>query len=131
LAMGWLKRVRVGLANAARASELAQEVQTCQAEVVGLTRSVDALGEALVDQQRRNDQMLTEWATTLDKIGRWASRQSARERKDTNTKLEALGQDPKPNGAPTDVRSMTKQELRARVAQMRMGGTGVPSHDGQ
>jgi len=129
--MGWLKRVRAGLAAAEKASELAQDVQTIHRAWEEVAGSVADLREALGDQQRRNDQMCTEWATTLDKISRWASRQSARERKDTNTKLDILGQEPKANGAPVDVRALTKQELRARVAQMRMGGTGVVSHDGE
>ncbi len=128
--MGWLKRVRAGLAAAEKASELAQEVQTCQSIVVDLSDSVATLTEALVDQQRRNDQMCTEWATTLDKIGRWASRQSARERKDTNAKLEALSQDePKP-GPSTDPSTMTKPQLRALAARMRMG-TNVSGNGGQ
>ena len=126
--MGWLKRVRSGLAAAEKASELAEEVQTCQTRMLDLVDHVASLEGALVDQQRRNDQMLTEWATTLDKIGRWASRQSARERKDTNTKLDTLGADPKGPGAPADPRSMTKQQLRALAARMRMGGIGVSSN---
>ena len=129
--MGWLKRVRAGLAAAEKASELAQEVQTGQQRLLDLVDHVATLEEALVDQQRRNDQIVVEWATTLDKIGRWASRQSARERKDTNTKLDALGQDPKGNGAPVDPRSMTKPQLRALAARMRLGGAGVVSDDGQ
>jgi len=72
--------------------------------------------------------MLTEWATTLDKIGRWASRQSARERKATNTTLDALSAEPKiPIGAPA-VSTMTKPELRALAARMRMGGASVASN---
>ncbi len=126
--MGWLKRVRAGLAAAQKASELAQEVQTCQQRVLDLVDHVAALDEALVAQQRRNDQMLTEWATTLDKIGRWASRQSARERKATNEKLDALGEEPRGSRAVPDVRTMTKPELRARAAQLRRGGAGVSSN---
>ena len=126
--MGWLKRVRVGLAAAEKASELTQEVQTCQERQVDLAADVLAIGEALEAQHRQNDQMLTEWATTLDKIGRWASRQSARERKDTNKKLDELGEEHRPSRH-TDVGAMTKPELRARAARMRMGGSAsVPSN---
>jgi len=129
--MGWLKRVRAGLAAAEKASELAQEVQTCREQVVDLGADVLAIGEALEAQQRQSDTMLTEWATTLDKIGRWASRQSARERKDTNAKLDELGKEPAGNGAPADSRSMTKPQLRALAARMRLGGAGVASDAGQ
>jgi len=129
--MGWLKRVRAGLAAAEKASKLAQEVQRCQTRHEILANDVAALEEALVDQQRRNDQMLTEWATTLDKIGRWASRQSARERKDTHKKLDVLAEGEPANGAMPKVESLTKPQLRALAARMRMGGTGVASHDGQ
>lgn len=127
--MRWLRRVWAGLAAAEKASQLAQEVQTCQRRLLDLVDHVVALDESLTDQQRRNDQMLTEWATTLDKIGRWASRQSARERKDTNAKLDTLAGDGPKNGAPADVSSLTKPQLRALAARMRMGGH-VASNDG-
>lgn len=126
--MGWLRRVRAGLAAAENASELAVEVQSCTALVGDLTDSVDTLREALVDQQRRSDQMLTEWATTLDKIGRWASRQSARERKDTHTKLDTLAGDGPKSGRDADPSTLTKPQLRALAARMRMGH--VASNDG-
>ncbi len=129
--MGWLKRVRAGLAAAEKASELAQEVQTCQERIVDLGADVLAIGEALEAQQRQNDTMLTEWATTLDKIGRWASRQSARERKDTHKKLDVLADGAPGNGAPADSRSLTKTQLRALAARMRMGAAGVASNAGE
>jgi len=129
--MGWLKRVRAGLAAAEKASELAQDVQTCQRAWEEVAGNVADLREALVDQQRRNDQIVVEWATTLDKISRWASRQSARERKDTNKKLDELSKEPADNGAPVDSRSMTKPQLRALAARMRLGGAGVASDAGQ
>ena len=129
--MGWLKRVRAGLAAAEKASELAQEVQTCQTRVLDLCEYVSKLEDRIVAQQSEADQIRIDWATTLDKIGRWASRQSARERKDTNTKLDALADGPPANGTPTDPRSMTKNQLRALAARLRMGGAGVVSHEGQ
>ncbi len=129
--MGWIKRVRAGLAAAERASELAQEVQTCRRDVAEATQVVVDLGEALQAQQREFEQIRLDWATTLDKIGRWASRQSARERKDTNKKLDVLADGPPANGAPAEVRSMTKPQLRALAARLRTGGAGVVSHDGQ
>ena len=126
--MGWLKRLRAGLAAAEKASELTQDVQTVQQAWEEVDASVTALRESLVDQQRRNDQLVVEWATTLDKIGRWASRQSARERKDTNKKLDELGEEHR-GSRHVDVSALTKPELRARAARMRMGGNAsVPSN---
>ena len=90
--MGWLKRLRAGLAAAEKASELAQDVRTIHRAWEEMAGNVAVLREALVDQQRRNDEMAVEWATTLDKIGRWASRQSARERRDTHKTLDELGE---------------------------------------
>ena len=72
--------------------------------------------------------MLTEWASTLDKIGRWASRQSARERKDTHKKLDELGAGPAAAATATDAGPMTKPQLRALAARQRMGGAGVSSN---
>ena len=129
--MGWLKRVRAGLAAAEKASELAQEVHSCQVRLAEVDLHVAALDEALVDQQRRNDQIVVEWATTLDKIGRWASRQSARERKDTNEKLDKLGEEHRGSKAVPDVRTMSKTELRARAARMRMGVLDVSGNGEQ
>jgi len=123
--MGWLKRVRVGFAAAEKASKLAQDVQTVHRAWEEVAGSVSVLREALVDQQRRNDEMAIEWATTLDKIGRWASRQSARERKDTNKKLDELGEPRGSQAVPVDPAKMTKQQLRALAARMRMGGASV------
>jgi len=123
--MGWLKRVRAGLAAAEKASELAQEVQRCQNVILDLTRSVVTLGETVEAQRVDADQLRIDWATTLDKIGRWASRQSARERKDTHAKLDTLAGIPAANGEPSDVRSLTKTQLRARAALMRRGNVPV------
>jgi len=129
--MGWLKRVRAGLAAAEKASELALEVQTCQTRVLDLCEYVSKLEDRIVAQQSEADQIRIDWATTLDKIGRWASRQSARERKDTSKKLDILAEGEPANGAPADSRSMTKPQLRALATRLRMGGAGVPSYDGQ
>jgi len=129
--MGWLKRVRAGLAAAEKASELAQDLQTAQTRVLDLCEHVAGLEDRIVAQQGEFDQIRIDWATTLDKIGRWASRQSARERKDTQKKLDVLADGAPANGAPADSRSMTKPQLRALAARMRTGGTGVASHDGQ
>ena len=128
--MGWLKRVRQGLANAAQASKLAQDVQTQRERVEELAGHVAAFTEALGDQERQQAQLLTEWASTLDKIGRWASRQSARERRDTDKKLDTLAAGPGENGPSAPAGPMTKPELRARAAQMRMGAH-VSSHEGK
>ena len=127
--MGWLKRVRAGLAAAEKASELAQEVQTAQTRVLDLCEYVSKLEDRIVAQQSEADQLRIDWATTLDKIGRWASRQSARERKDTAKKLDVLADGPPANGAAPAVSTMTKPQLRALAARMRMGGAGVASHD--
>ena len=127
--MGWFKRLRAGLAAAEKASELAENVQELWEQRERLAVDVDTLREALVDQQRRNDQIVVEWATTLDKIGRWASRQSARERKDTNKKLDELGEEHR-GSRHTSVGAMTKPELRARAARMRMGASADVSGNG-
>ena len=129
--MGWLKRVRAGLAAAEKASELAQEVQTCQTRVLDLCEYVSKLEDRIVAQQSEADQIRIDWATTLDKIGRWASRQSARERKDTDKKLDVLANGETPGDGAVSPRSMTKTQLRALAARMRMGGAGVVSHEGQ
>jgi len=127
--MNWFSRIKAGLANAARASELAQDVQTHEERVRALSEHVVDLAAAVQAQEHDTAQMLTEWATTLDKISRWASRQSARERRDTHAKLDTLAAGPAANGGEQDVRAMTKPELRARAALMRRGN--VPIHEGK
>jgi len=129
--MGWIKRVRAGLAAAEKASELAQELRTAQTRVLDLCEHVAGLEDRIVAQQSEFDQIRIDWATTLDKIGRWASRQSARERKDTQKKLDVLADGEPVNGAPVPVKDLTKPQLRALAARMRMGGAGVTSHEGQ
>jgi len=119
--MGWLKRVRAGLAAAEKASELAQEVQTCHERVADLAADVLALTEAYEAAKADADQLRLDWATTIDKIGRWASRQSARERKATNDKLEGLATGDVGNGTEAPVQAMTKPQLRALAARQRAG----------
>jgi len=126
--MGWLRRVRAGLAAAERASKLSENYIKLCVEVGECRERVVALTEALVDQQRRNDEMAVEWATTLDKIGRWASRQSARERRDTHKTLDELGEPRGSKAVSVDPKDLTKPELRALAARMRMGGAGVSSN---
>ena len=128
--MNWFKRVSLGLRNAAIASELAQDVQTQRERVETLAGHIDEFTAALGDQERQQAQLLTEWASTLDKIGRWASRQSARERRDTDKKLDTLAAGPGENGSSAPEGPMTKPQLRARAAQMRMR-PHVSSHEGQ
>jgi len=129
--MKWLKSIRDGLRNARKASELAQDVQKQWELSEDLAKHVNALREEVKALQTDSAQMLTEWATTLDKIGRWAARQSARERRDTNARLDTLGATPEGNGHPTEAtpRSMSKPELRVLAARMR-GAPSVPSHEG-
>ncbi len=126
--MGWLRRLRAGLAAAEKASELAQDVRTIHRAWEEVSASVAVLRDALVDQQRRNDEMAVEWATTLDKIGRWASRQSARERRDTHKTLDELGEPRGSRAVPVDPKDLTKPQLRALAARMRTGGAGVSSN---
>jgi len=128
--MNWFKRTWRGLQAAERASELAQDVQTQRERVETLAGHIDEFTAALGDQERQQAQLLTEWASTLDKIGRWASRQSARERRDTDKKLDTLAAGPGENGASAPAGPLTKQQLRARAAQMRMGAH-VSSHEGK
>jgi len=119
--MKWLTDLRRGLQNARIASELAQDVQTQRERVETLAGQINEFTAALGDQERQQAQLLTEWASTLDKISRWASRQSARERRDTDKKLDTLAAGP--NGAEDekDLSTLTKPELRARAALMRRG----------
>jgi len=123
--MKWLSDIRRGLRNARNASELAQDVQTAQEGLKLLATDVDALREVVATQERDADQMRTEWASTLDKIGRWASRQSARERRDTDKKLDSLAAGPDGNGTEKDPATLTKPELRARAALLRRGNVVV------
>jgi len=127
--MNWFKRVARGLRAAEKASELAQDVQTIHRAWEEVAGSVHDLREAVRLQEREQAQMLTEWATTLDKISRWASRQSARERKDTHAKLDTLAAGPTENGQPDAEATLTKPQLRALAARMRMG-PNVTSHEG-
>ncbi len=117
--MNWFSRVRLGLANAAKASELAQDVQTLLTQVEDLANDVAAARDAILAQDREQAQLTTEWATTLDKIGRWASRQSARERRDTDKKLDTLAAGPGENGAAAPEGPLTKPQLRALAARQR------------
>jgi len=130
--MNWFTRTWRGLLAAERASELAQDCQTQRERVEALAGMIDELTEALEAQQRDSAQLLTEWATTLDKISRWASRQSARERRDTHAKLDTLaGIEPENGAGPAqDVRSMSKTQLRALAARQRRGGN-VAVDEGQ
>jgi len=123
--MKWLSDIREGLRNARSASQLAQDVQTLHRAWEEVASSVHALREAVATQERDSAQMLTEWATTLDKISRWASRQSARERRDTNKKLDTLAAGPDGNGTEKDPATLTKPELRARAALLRRGNVVV------
>ncbi len=127
--MNWFSRIRLGLANAAQASELAQDVQTARERVEELAGHVAAFTQALEAQERQQAQLITEWATTLDKIGRWASRQSARERRDTDKKLDTLAAGPAENGATAPTAPLTRPQLRALAAQQR-SAPNVPSHEG-
>jgi len=127
--MNWFKRIARGLRAAEKASELAQDVQTIHRAWEEVATSVHALREDLEAQQRASDTMLTEWATTLDKIGRWAARQSARERRDTHKALDTLGTGSTENGQPAEEATLTKPQLRALAARMRMG-PNVTSHEG-
>jgi len=127
--MNWFSRVRLGLRNAAQASELAQDVQTARDRVEELAGHVAAFTEALEAQERQQAQLITEWATTLDKIGRWASRQSARERRDTDKKLDTLAAGPSENGAPATPTTLTRPQLRALAARQR-SAPNVASHEG-
>jgi len=128
--MGWFKRVRQGLRNAEIASELAQDVQAALQGQKDLGADVAAIREALEILERGSDTMLAEWATTLDKIGRWAARQSARERRDTHKTLDTLAAEPGENGQPDAQATLTKPQLRALAARQRMG-PNVTSHEGQ
>jgi len=128
--MGWFKRVRQGLRNAEIASELAQDVQAAAKAVEILEGHVASLGEAVETQQRASDTMLAEWATTLDKIGRWAARQSARERRDTHKTLDTLAAPPGENGQPAAPATLTRPQLRALAARQRMA-PNVASDEGQ
>ena len=127
--MNWFKRVRAGLRAAEKASELAQDLQTHEERVKGLHDHVVELAGSVQEQERANAQMLTEWATTLDKISRWASRQSARERKDTHAKLDTLAAGPAENGSAEAPAALTKPQLRALAARMR-SAPNVASHEG-
>jgi len=123
--MKWFSDIRRGLQNARRASELTEDVERAIGATEVLNTNVDALREAVEAQERDSAQMLTEWATTLDKISRWASRQSARERRDTHAKLDTLAAGPEGNGTEQDPKTLTKPELRARAALLRRGNVVV------
>jgi len=128
--MGWFKRVRQGLRNAEIASELAQDVQTALQGQKDLGADVAAIREALEILERGSDTMLAEWATTLDKIGRWAARQSARERRDTHKTLDTLASGAPENGQPAAPTALTRPQLRALAARQR-GAANVASDEGQ
>jgi len=127
--MNWFKRIARGLRAAEKASELAQDVRTVHRAWEEVAGSVHDLRTDLEAQQRAADTMLAEWATTLDKIGRWAARQSARERRDTHKSLDTLATGTAENGQPAEEATLTKPQLRALAARMRMG-PNVTSHEG-
>jgi len=117
--MNWFSRVRAGLKAASRASELAQDLQTHEERVKALSEHVFELAGRVRAQEHDSAQMVTEWATTLDKISRWASRQSARERRDTDKKLDTLAAGPGENGPVAPPAAMTRPQLRALAARQR------------
>lgn len=76
--------------------------------------------ELLDEVVREMGQMRIEWAETLDKINRWASRQAARQRKEINQNLDAITSAAEheataPSNAPVD-----KSELRRRAFALRV-----------
>lgn len=92
--------------------ELVDELDTLRAEVKRLR------GE--------HEQIALDWASTLQRIGQWASRQAAREQRAAARALEAATtdapvQDPTQLSLTDDPRRMSKQQLRALVASRRNG----------
>lgn len=105
-----------------RASELPP--QAPPAPVQGLAELQSALDTLRHDFARLRgdyDQIALDWATTLNRIGQWASRQAAREQRAAQRALEgATGAEPPPAPAPAnDLRSLSKAELRAVVRARR------------
>jgi len=124
--MNWFKRVARGLRAIEKAPELAQDIQTIHRAWEEVAGSVHDLRLDLEAQERAANTMLSEWATTLDKIGRWAARQSARERRDTHKNLDTLAAD---GAAPVTPATLTRPQLRALAARKR-SAPNVPSHEG-
>jgi hypothetical protein len=95
--------------------------------------TLHALAERIVALEAQNTQLQLAWSETLDKIGRWASKQAARERRRVDRDLDLLAGDDGPiaqdgagdaNGGeptmptvPTD-RAAQKAQLRARAATL-------------
>lgn len=79
--------------------------------------------EQLAQLQRDVQAIRFEWADTLDKINRWASRQAARQRLDTHRALEsdATEQLQLPEAAPSNNIADLKAQLRRQAFQRRTG----------
>lgn len=74
----------------------------------------------LTSIEERMAEMELGWAETLDKLSRWAKRQSKRDRDAANRGLDAEGEPLA--AAPTDDRLAKKHFLRQKLAKLRGQG---------
>jgi hypothetical protein len=133
----WFKRLWNWLRTPSRTPSEPPEQQLETAAI----ETMQDLAARVVALEAQITQLQLSWQETLDKLGRWASKQAARERRRVDRDLDHLagegsengsdsledapestnggGPDPQVGGAAD--RAVRKAQLRARAAQLRIG----------
>lgn len=105
-----------------RASEPSPQAPPAPVQgLADLQASLDTLRHEFARLRGDYDQIALDWATTLNRIGQWASRQAAREQRAAARALEAAADPPPPPApeGPQDIRALDKSALRQLVRQRR------------
>lgn len=86
--------------------------------------ALDTLRRDFSRMKQDNEALQLDWATTLNRIGQWASRQAAREQRAAQRSLEQATTVETPNPALTvqPGQPLSKSQLRQLVAQRRQRG---------
>jgi hypothetical protein len=129
----WLKRLWNWLLTPSRTPSEPPELPPDTASI----ETLQELARRVAELEARESQLQLAWGETLDKLGRWASKQAARERRRVDRDLDQLAADGPETlqDAPGDTngggpvvqvggsdRVAIKAQLRRQAAQLRFGG---------